>query len=54
MHAAMTASSFRAGTMAVTEPAAGASTVVRMEGELRASLTIVYWMRKDGFPICGN
>ena len=51
MHAAMTASSFRAGTMAVTEPAVGASTAGPMEGELRASLTIVCWMRKDCFPI---
>src|ERR1700687_390963 len=51
MHAAMTASSSRAGTIAGTEPAVAAGTAVPMEGKLWASLGIVYWMRKDCFPI---
>src|SRR5260370_31281513 len=51
MHAPTTASVFRAGRMGVTEPAVAAGTAVPMGGNWWASLGIVYWMRKDCFPI---
>src|SRR5205814_4201613 len=54
MHAAITASSFRAGTIAVTEPEAAAGAAAPMGGKRWASLVIVYWMRKDCFPIWDN
>src|SRR5260370_4731430 len=54
MHAAMTASSFRAGTIAVTEPEAAVGTAALMRGKWWASLVIVYWMRKDRFSIWGD
>src|SRR5260370_2063321 len=54
MHAAMTASSFRAGTIAVAEPEAAVGTAAPVRGKWWASLVIVYWMRKDRFPIWGD
>src|SRR6266513_1840460 len=54
MHAAMTASSFRAGTIAVTEPEAAARAATPIGGKRWASLVIVYGMRKDPFPMRGN
>src|SRR5260370_22200735 len=53
-HAAMTASSFLAGTMAVTEPALVAATKVLLAGGLCASLDIVSWMRRGSFPAEGD
>src|SRR5256885_16366683 len=54
MHAAITASSFRAGTIAVTEPEAAVGTAATMSGEQGASLVIAYCMRKDRLPGRGN
>src|SRR6202158_2445906 len=54
MHAAMNASSFRAGTIAVTEPASAVGTAAPMGGKWWASLTLVYWVREDRFPLRGN
>src|SRR5258708_7846332 len=52
MQAAMTDSSFRAGTMAVTEPAVAAVTGVPVAGGLCALVDIFSWMRKGRFPAC--
>src|SRR5258706_13506332 len=54
MHAATTASSSRAGTIAVTEPGIAAGMAVPMGGTWWASLGIVYSMRKDRFPFRGG
>src|SRR5260370_33189073 len=48
--AAMTDSSFRAGTIAVTEPAVAAVTGVPVAGGLCALFAIFSWMRNDCFP----
>src|SRR5260370_20502247 len=52
MQAAMTDSSFRAGTMAVTEPAVAAVMGVPVAGGLCALVDIFSWMRKGRFPAC--
>src|SRR5258708_3167477 len=54
MHTAMTASSFRAGKTAVTEPAVAAAARIPVGDGLCASVDIVAWMRKGRFPAGGD
>src|SRR5712664_1252323 len=54
MHTAMTASSFRAGTMAVIDHEVSARIGVPLADGLCASLYMVSWMRKGRFPAGGD
>src|SRR5437899_636411 len=49
MHAARTASSFRAGTIAVTEGGTRGGSGISLDAGLCASIAIFYWMRKGRF-----